>query len=858
MALHVQACSRCGKSGHRAAECSKPFLRVLCSWCNKFGHVQSDCFARRRTGQEVAQRARLVAAENRAETQQVEASLRALAAERFAERKQKAEEREQQRASWELRKAQAMLAKETEVRIQQRRDASAALWEAGKESRKILTTAMALKRIASDLDRLQNCPLPGIAAAPLDEDLQVWHFNLRGARGELSGLLVHGVLRFPPRYPIEPPELRLCTPAPHPNVWPSSEGFQVCMDLLEPGSTTAYGGWSSSYCAGSLLLQLQSVLFDERALVTDSLTLPQALAAASDFACPCGHKAACPHPAFPTDAEFQVRRTKVVQRQVVQQQQLPSMLPAATVERAEEGSTAASETSLIPARAQQLPLRWGIPTTKLPRKLPDTEKQLEVGDMVTAHFKVKAGGQSKRTDVGIVISISESCTTVKFQDGARQSVRKDWITAVVLPAQRYSCLREATPSDEDLAKQCESFAAVAPAQLAEGLAFTSAAATGLDRVPKRLLIDVLMLLAPKDAVSFCLCGRSFEFLGEEGLLWKEHFTTKYPSSELTAQSLADWKHCFLLEAHHVEADLVCFHTKVSFHETLLGVPIDFSVNPRTAQVDYISTTLDLLSVDAFDSGVRLTQWNESFTEWLPLFLTAEHFARARPRFEECMYNLCPHWSANAFQPGMVLDIIPRLMNTMIVLLCDKGIEASERAINGYFFTWRLLVASIKDYGLEGEVQKRLEAFKDAENRHKKKVPSMGDFLPLLAAFPNKALLWWQALAAPIMEECNDRSVLWACRDCPEFAEPEYNVIGEGAHEGRLLSTFQSTKVSKRLLMFHVHFLELVSKQKLDLFFGQMPNHMSQAFQKTVRSILEVDDWFGFSRGASCLYQMQQN
>lgn len=88
-------------------------------------------------------------------------------------------------------------------------------------------------------------------------------------------------------------------------------------------------------------------------------------------------------------------------------------------------------------------------------------------------------------------------------------------------------------------------------------------------------------------------------------------------------------------------------------------------------------------------------------------------------------------------------------------------------------------------------------------------------------------------------------MLWACRDCPEFAEPEYNIVGQGVHEGRLLSTFQSTKVSKRLLMFHVHFLELVSKPKLDLFFGQTPNYISSAVQKAVRSILEVDDWSGF-------------
>merc|ERR1719230_1487157 len=99
-----------------------------------------------------------------------------------------------------------------------------------------------MKRIGRDLASLQASPLPGIVAAPLPDDMQTWHFNLKGPCGELQGLVVHGVLRLPARYPAEPPEVRLCSQLPHPNVWAAKrgEGFMICMDMLEASSTAPY------------------------------------------------------------------------------------------------------------------------------------------------------------------------------------------------------------------------------------------------------------------------------------------------------------------------------------------------------------------------------------------------------------------------------------------------------------------------------------------------------------------------------------------------------------------------------------------------------------------------------------------
>lgn len=258
------------------------------------------------------------------------------------------------------------------------------------------------------------------------------------------------------------------------------------------------------------------------------------------------------------------------------------------------------------------------------------------------------------------------------------------------------------------------------------------------------------------------------------MLWKNLFSQWYPSSELTAESMADWKHCFLLEVNHIEADLICFHTKVSFREAVLGVPVDFSVNPRTNRIDYISTTLDYVSLDAFKSGLRLSQWNEAFKDWLPFFLTPEHFQRARPSFEKSVVRLSPHWRTSRFNSVMVLEVIPKLMNTMVVLLCDKGVEACDRALDGYFLLWRLLQASVSEYGLQDEVYKRLLAFRDPASRTKDKVPSVGDWLPLLAVAGDKSRNILDTLAQPILEETFDRNVLWACRDNAQFAKPEQN------------------------------------------------------------------------------------
>merc|ERR1712226_963322 len=208
-------------------------------------------------------------------------------------------------------------------------------------------------------------------------------------------------------------------------------------------------------------------------------------------------------------------------------------------------------------------------------------------------------------------------------------------------------------------------------------------------------------------------------------------------------------------------------------------------------------------------------------------------------------RLSPHWGTSGFDPKMVLEVLPKLMNTMVVLLCDKGLEASDRAVDGYFLVWRLLAACVDAYDLHGEIRKRLSAFADREEqRSKVVVPSLGDFIPLLSVCKDEHYSW-ASMAGPLLAEFFDRNVLWACRANPEFSLPKNNVIGEGADERRLDAILASTKVSQRLYMFHVHFLELVKQQAADFFYGRPPCHIRNACKSAVQAILDVASWDGF-------------
>eukprot|EP00347_Sterkiella_histriomuscorum_P023864 403333121 len=130
------------------------------------------------------------------------------------------------------------------------------------------------RRLQKDLKELEDStiPLVGVAARPLSNSLYIWHGNLRGPEGTpFEGGVFHIEITFPQDYPVSPPAIRLFTPITHPNVL---GGTSICLDILDIAKKEIYQGWTSAYTVETILIQLQSFLFEE--LPADMLKIVQA------------------------------------------------------------------------------------------------------------------------------------------------------------------------------------------------------------------------------------------------------------------------------------------------------------------------------------------------------------------------------------------------------------------------------------------------------------------------------------------------------------------------------------------------------------------------------------------------------
>ena len=119
----------------------------------------------------------------------------------------------------------------------------------------------AMKRLMKDLKEIEENSIPtvGVTARPTEKDLFTWRGNLRGPEDTpYKGGVFHIEIKFPELYPTEPPTIRLMTPLTHPNVF----GTEICLDMLNSNDRTLYQGWTSGYTVQSVLIQLQSFLFE--------------------------------------------------------------------------------------------------------------------------------------------------------------------------------------------------------------------------------------------------------------------------------------------------------------------------------------------------------------------------------------------------------------------------------------------------------------------------------------------------------------------------------------------------------------------------------------------------------------------
>ncbi|KAJ7523811.1 hypothetical protein O6H91_18G063500 [Diphasiastrum complanatum] len=373
-------------------------------------------------------------------------------------------------------------------------------------------------------------------------------------------------------------------------------------------------------------------------------------------------------------------------------------------------------------------------------------------------------------------------------------------------------------------------------------------------LPAEALTTILCQLSLKDLSFLSMTCQGMKEACEDGVLWRELMHLHFPAAGLTAATLEDWKHAYALEQSSIIGSLQCFYTRRTFEEDILGFPISFTRNPRTGAIDYIDVSVDLLSEVAYVKyGVRTTANNNKFDLLLPIYINQEHFDRAIPLLKKTAIALCPDWKSDKFHPGMVIDFMPKLLNTMVVLLSDKGIAASERATDGYCMLHRLFLALCDKFQLWQEAEGKVLKFKEMDQaRRKQECPSLGNFITLLSVCSSQQASW-QELVRPWISETFDRAVIWACKSHPELVD-KYKVDprNEGADEEMLQATLQAHKISLRLAMFHAGFLRLIARpeavslQKVaatyDSLYGMPSLSLKRRFQSYVTNVISNHSW----------------
>lgn len=111
-----------------------------------------------------------------------------------------------------------------------------------------MSKSPSLRRIQADIRELALDPSDQYYAAPMEHDMFVWHFTIRGAEGtDFEGGIYHGRILLPPEYPYKPPHIMFLTPsgrfetntkvclsfsAFHPELWQPAWGIRLILEAL--------------------------------------------------------------------------------------------------------------------------------------------------------------------------------------------------------------------------------------------------------------------------------------------------------------------------------------------------------------------------------------------------------------------------------------------------------------------------------------------------------------------------------------------------------------------------------------------------------------------------------------------------
>lgn len=174
--------------------------------------------------------------------------------------------------------------------------------------------------------------------------------------------------------------------------------------------------------------------------------------------------------------------------------------------------------------------------------------------------------------------------------------------------------------------------------------------------------------------------------------------------------------------------------------------------------------------------------------------------------EHSISMLCEN-STRKFEPLMVLQVLPKLLVTLVVEMMQEATHTSIQALRVFVYFFRLFELFLERYPeVRKELNQRMDNFKaDESNRVKDKCSSLGDLLTYALVSRKHNL---GSILQEYLGESLDRQVMWMLRDVPELGEVvsgEEEMKETFVDEKRDEVAFKTNIVSNRVLLFFFHF-----------------------------------------------------
>ena len=243
-------------------------------------------------------------------------------------------------------------------------------------------------------------------------------------------------------------------------------------------------------------------------------------------------------------------------------------------------------------------------------------------------------------------------------------------------------------------------------------------------------------------------------------------------------------------AEAVDTNIVCYSTKLLYTETMLGYGIH--VTRQGMQVN-LSTPAELLSVVAFDEGLRQSTLKLPFEAFLPAFINPKHSCTSQDwvtRLQQVVHALGKHYNCKNLNES-ALAVFPKLINTLLVEIMSPATPKSMalayfEALLSFWRTFYFLMVRVP--AMAQACCERLHAFTtDEAQRLKAVTPDVGALFALFACCPSKQPSFQDFIAAYV-DEAYVRSALYWMKDHTQLTS---QALFSATTVGRNIAMFQS-------------------------------------------------------------------